>query len=267
MIAGQPEEMTMQLFDLSGKVALVTGSSRGIGRAIASRMAEHGAKVVVSSRKREPCEDTAAEINRRYGNGGEIAAPIPANVNDKSQLQSLVEGTRARFGRIDILVCNAAINPHFGPALSVSDEAFDKIMGANVHSNLWLCQMVLPEMAERKDGVVIILSSIAGLKGTPMIGTYGISKAADIQLMRNIAVEHGPDNIRANCIAPGVVKTDFARALWENPAAEQHLSGQTPLRRLGLPDDIAGAAVFLASPAGAWMTGQTLVIDGGSTVA
>jgi NAD(P)-dependent dehydrogenase (short-subunit alcohol dehydrogenase family) len=267
MIASQAREMTMQLFDLSGKVALVTGSSRGIGQAIVSRMAEHGAKVVVSSRKAEPCEKTAAEINRRYGNGGEIAASIPANINDKTQLQALVDGTRARFGRVDILVCNAAINPHFGPAMSVSDEAFDKIISANVRSSLWLCQMVLPEMVERKDGVVIILSSIAGLKGTPMIGTYGVSRAADMQLARNIAIEYGPDNIRANCIAPGVVKTDFARALWENPAAEEHLKAQTPLRRLGQPDDIAGAAVFLASPAGAWMTGQTLVIDGGTTVA
>jgi len=257
----------MQLFDLSGKVALVTGSSRGIGQAIVTRMAEHGAKVVVSSRKAEPCENIAAAINMRYGKGGEIAASIPANINDKTQLQALVDGTCARFGRIDILVCNAAINPHFGSALSVSDEAFDKIMSANVRSTLWLCQMVLPEMSGRKDGVVIILSSIAGLKGMPVIGTYGLSKAADMQLARNIAIEYGPDNIRANCIAPGVVKTDFARALWDAPAGEQHLKEQTPLRRLGQPDDIAGAAVFLASPAGAWMTGQTLVIDGGTTVA
>jgi NAD(P)-dependent dehydrogenase (short-subunit alcohol dehydrogenase family) len=255
----------MQLFDLSGKVALVTGSSRGIGQAIATRMAEHGAKVVISSRKAEACEKAATTINNAFD--GDRAAAIAANINDKTQLQGLVDGTRARFGRIDILVCNAAINPHFGPALSVSDEAFDKIMGANVRATLWLCQMVLPEMVTRKDGVVIVLSSIAGLKGTPMIGTYGISKAADMQLVRNLAVEYGPHNIRANCLAPGVVKTDFARALWENPAAEQHLSSQTPLRRLGMPDDIAGAAVFLASPAGAWMTGQTLVIDGGSTIA
>ena len=257
----------MQLFDLSGKVALVTGSTRGIGEAIADRMAEHGAKVVVSSRKADACEKVSSTLNSRYGRGGEIAAPIPANINDKSQLQALVDGARAKFGRIDVLVCNAAINPYFGPGMAISDEAFDKIMGANIRSSHWLCQMVLPEMAARRDGVIIVVSSIAGLKGTPLIGAYGISKAADMQLVRNIAVEYGPDNIRANCIAPGLVKTDFARALWENPDIEKQSAFGNPLRRLGVPDDIAGAAVFLASRAGSWMTGQSLVIDGGTTIA
>lgn len=256
----------MQLFDLSGKVALVTGSSRGIGQAIVTRMAEHGAKVVVSSRKAEPCEKTAAALNMRYGKGGEIAAPIPANINDKTQLQALVDGTRARFGRIDILVCNAAVNPHFGPAMSISDEAFDKTMAGNIKANHWLCQMVLPEMRARKDGAIILIASIAGLKGSAVLGAYGISKAAEMQLARNLALEYGPDNIRINCLAPGVVKTEFAKALWENPAIAESVLARTPLGRLGDPDDIAGAAVFLASPAGAWMTGQTLVIDGGNTV-
>jgi NAD(P)-dependent dehydrogenase (short-subunit alcohol dehydrogenase family) len=257
----------MHLFDLSGKVALVTGSTRGIGEAIVTRMAEHGAKVAVSSRKADACEKVAAAINATYGRGAEIAVAIPANINDKAQLRALVDGTRAKFGRIDILVCNAAINPYFGPGMAIPDEAFDKIMTANVRSNHWLCQMVLPEMAERKDGAIIIVSSIAGLKGTPLIGAYGISKAADAQLARNIAVEYGPDNIRANCIAPGLVKTDFARALWENPDIEKQSAFGNPLRRLGVPDDIAGAAVFLASKAGAWTTGQVLVIDGGTTIA
>ncbi|MDE2493734.1 MAG: SDR family oxidoreductase [Alphaproteobacteria bacterium] len=257
----------MHLFDLSGKVALVTGSSRGIGEAIVRRMAEHRARVVVSSRKADACERVAADINGKYGTEDETAAAIPCNINDKAQLRALVDATHAKFGKIDVLVCNAAINPYFGPGMEIPDEAFDKIMGANVRSNHWLCQMVLPEMAARKDGVVIIVSSIAGLRGTPLIGAYGISKAADFQLARNIAVEYGPDNVRANCIAPGLVKTDFARALWETPEVEKQMASGNPLRRLGEPDDIAGAAVFLASRAGAWMTGQALVIDGGTTIA
>ncbi|MDE2133727.1 MAG: SDR family oxidoreductase [Alphaproteobacteria bacterium] len=257
----------MHLFDLSGKVALVTGSSKGIGEAIVRRLAEHGARVVVSSRKAEACEKVAADLNGKYGGGKQIALSAPCNINDKAQLQALVEAARGKFGKIDVLVCNAALNPYFGPGMAIPDEAFDKIMGANVRSNHWLCQMVLPEMAQRKDGVIVIVSSIAGLKGTPMIGAYGISKAADMQLARNIAVEYGVHNIRANCIAPGLVKTDFARALWDTPEAEKRSSFGNPLRRLGVPDDIAGAAVFLASRAGAWITGQTIVIDGGATIA
>jgi NAD(P)-dependent dehydrogenase (short-subunit alcohol dehydrogenase family) len=255
----------MNLFDLSGKTALVTGSTKGIGEAIVHRMAEHGANVVVSSRKADACEKVASDINKARGK--EVAVPIPCNINYKEQLQALVDATRKRFGKIDVLVCNAALNPYFGPGMAISDDAFDKIMGANVRSNHWLCQMVLPEMVERKDGAVIIVSSIGGLKGSPMIGAYCISKAADFQLARNIAVEYGQHNIRANCIAPGLVKTDFARALWETPEAEKRSSFNNPLRRLGEPDDIAGAAVFLASRAGSWMTGQAIVIDGGTTIA
>ena len=257
----------MQLFDLSGKVALVTGSTKGIGKAIVQRLAEHGARVVVSSRKRDACERVAAEINAAYGKGGTVAAPIPCNINHKEELQALVDTTREVFGRIDVLVCNAALNPYFGPGMEIPDEAFDKIMGANVRSNHWLCQMVLPQMVQRKDGAIIIVSSIGGLKGSAAIGAYCISKAADFQLARNIAVEYGPHNIRANCIAPGLVKTDFARALWDTPEAEKRSSFANPLRRLGEPNDIAGAAVFLASRAGSWMTGQTIVIDGGTTIA
>ena len=255
----------MQLFDLSSKVALVTGSTKGIGEAIVHRLAEHGAKVVVSSRKSDACEKVAAEIDGKYGKG--VAAPIPCNISYKEQLRALVDATHKTFGKIDVLVCNAALNPYFGPGMGIPDEAFDKIMGTNVRSNHWLCQMVLPEMVERKDGAIVIVSSIAGIKGNPVIGAYGISKAADFQLARNIAVEYGPYNIRANCIAPGLVKTDFARALWESPEMEQRLAFANPLHRLGEPDDIAGAAVFLASRAGSWMTGQAIVIDGGTTIA
>jgi NAD(P)-dependent dehydrogenase (short-subunit alcohol dehydrogenase family) len=254
----------MNLFDLNGKVALVTGSTKGIGEAIVHRLAEHGAKVVVSSRKADACDKVAADINKAQGK--EVAVPIPCNINYKEQLQQLVAGTRQKWGKIDILICNAALNPYFGPQMEIPDEAFDKIMGANVRSNHWLCQLVLPEMRERKDGSIIIVSSVGGLRGSPVLGAYCISKAADFQLARNIAVEYGPENIRANCIAPGLIKTDFAKALWDNPDILKRSTSGAPLRRIGDPDEIAGAAVFLASKAGAFMTGQAIVIDGGATI-
>ena len=251
------------LFDLTGKVALITGSSKGIGRAIAERMAEHGARVVVSSRKADACEAVAAGIRAK---GGE-AIVLPANIGHKAQLQGLVDATVAHWGGIDVLVCNAAVNPYFGPSIDCPDDAFDRVMGTNVRSNFWLCNMVLPQMAARGGGSVIVISSIAGLRGTPTLGVYGISKAADTALTRNLAVEWGGRNIRANCIAPGLVRTDFARALWENPAVLAKRVKDSPLPRIGEPDEIAGAAVFLASPAGSFTTGQVFVIDGGVTIA
>ena len=250
------------LFDLTGKVAVITGSSKGIGKAIAERMAQHGAKVTISSRKAGPCDEVAAEINAKYPDS---AISLPANISSKDDLQRLVDETRAKWGRIDIVVCNAATNPYFGPMSGISDDAFRKILDNNIISNHWLIQMVAPEMKERKDGAVIIVSSVGGLRGSTGIGAYNISKAADFQLARNLAVELGPHNIRVNCIAPGLVKTDFAKALWDTPEAEKRSSANNPLRRLGEPDDIAGGAVFLASKAGAWLTGQGIVIDGGST--
>jgi NAD(P)-dependent dehydrogenase (short-subunit alcohol dehydrogenase family) len=253
----------VELFDLSGKVAVVTGSSKGIGRAIAERLAEHGANVVISSRKAGPCEEVAAALNARRA-GSAIA--VPANISSKDDLQRLMDETRAAFGKIDILVCNAASNPYYGPMSGISDEAFRKILDNNIISNHWMVQMVTPEMKARRDGVIIIVSSVGGLRGNAVIGAYNISKAADFQLARNLAHELSPDNIRINCIAPGLVKTDFARALWDTPEAEKRSSSGTPLRRLGEPDDIAGAAVFLASRAGAWMTGQAVVVDGGATI-
>jgi NAD(P)-dependent dehydrogenase (short-subunit alcohol dehydrogenase family) len=252
----------VDLFDLTGKVAIVTGSTKGIGKAIAERLAEHGAKVAISSRKANACEAVAAAINKKHP-GATIA--VAANISSKEDLRRLVDETRGAFGKIDILVCNAASNPYYGPMSGLPDEAFRKILDNNIVSNHWLIQMVAPEMAERRDGAVIIVSSIGGLRGSGVLGAYAISKAADMQLARNLAQELSPQNIRVNCIAPGLVKTDFARALWDTPEAEERSSARTPLRRLGEPDDIAGAAVFLASRAGAWTTGQTLVIDGGDT--
>jgi NAD(P)-dependent dehydrogenase (short-subunit alcohol dehydrogenase family) len=251
----------MSLFDLTGKVAVVTGSTKGIGLAIAQRMAEHGAKVVISSRKADVCEAVAAGIREK---GGEAIA-IPCHVAHKEQLQALVDGAIAQWGGIDVLVGNAGVNPYFGPAAGMPDEAYERIMGANVRSNFWLCNMVAPHMAGRGGGAIIIISSIGGLRGSGKLGVYGISKAADMQLVRNVAVEWGPKNVRANCIAPGLVRTDFARALWEDPVNYRKRTRDTPLQRIGEPDEIAGAAVFLASAAGNFTTGQTIVIDGGTT--
>jgi len=255
----------MTLFDLTGKVALVTGSTKGIGKAIAERLAEHGARVVVSSRKADACGQVAAGINA--ARGAQVAVPIACNINYKDQLQALVDETRARLGSIDVLVCNAAINPAFGSMSKIGDDAFDKILGANIRSNHWLAQMVLPEMIAKRDGAIIIVSSIGGYRGSPTIGTYCISKAADLQLARNLAIENGPHNIRVNCIAPGLVKTDFARALWEDEANLKRRTATTPLRRIGEPDEIAGAVAYLASDASSFMTGQIIVIDGGVTTA
>jgi NAD(P)-dependent dehydrogenase (short-subunit alcohol dehydrogenase family) len=255
--------MTNSLFDLNGKVAVITGSTRGIGRAIAEAMARAGAKVVISSRKADKCTEVAEAIK----NEGWEATPIACNIGKREDLERLVAETKQCYGRIDSLVCNAAVNPYFGPMAQAPDEAFTKIIDSNVRSNLWLCNLVIPEMAERRDGTVIIVSSIGGLKGSSMLGLYCISKAADMQLARNLAVEWGPSNVRVNCIAPGLVRTDFARALWEDPKTLARSEAACPLGRIGEPDEIAGMAVLLASRAGNWITGQTFVIDGGATIA
>jgi NAD(P)-dependent dehydrogenase (short-subunit alcohol dehydrogenase family) len=249
-------------FDLTDKVAIVTGSSRGIGRSIAVTLARLGARVVVSSRKAEACEPVADEIRQAGG----TARVIACNISRKAEVEALVAGTVEAFGRVDILVCNAAINPVYGPLGQLSDEAFDKIMGANVKSNLWLCNLVIPGMAERGGGAIVIVSSIAGIRGTPVIGGYGISKAADFALARNLAVEWGHRNIRVNCVAPGLVQTDFAKALWEDPETLDRRNATTPLRRIGQPDEIGGVVAFLAGPAASFITGQVVVADGGVTI-
>ena len=253
----------MSLFSLEGKVALITGSTKGIGKAIAHRMAEQGAKVVISSRNQDACEEVAAELR---GQGLE-AIGVACNINYQEQLENLAKTARSEFGTVDILVCNAALNPFFGPSQEIPDEAFDKVMHANIGSVHRLCKLVIPGMAEVGGGAVIIVSSIGGLKGTDALGAYSISKAADMQIARNLAVEWGPKNVRVNCIAPGLVRTDFARALWENPEIYEATVSKYPLRRIGEPDEIAGAAVLLASDAGSFTTGQTIVIDGGGTIA
>jgi len=252
----------MDLFDLTGQVAIVTGSTKGIGRAIAAALARAGARVVISSRREENCERVASQLS---GEGLDVI-PIPCHIGKRDHLERLVSECEHRLGPVDCLVCNAAVNPYFGPLSEVSDEVFSKTIDSNVRSNLWLCNLVIPGMAERKGGSVIFVASIVALQGSVGLAMYGISKAAAIQMVKNLAVQWGPDNVRVNSIVPGLVRTDFSKKLWETPAVLKSAESSYPLRRIGEPEDIGGAAVFLASRAGNWITGQTVVIDGGATI-
>jgi NAD(P)-dependent dehydrogenase (short-subunit alcohol dehydrogenase family) len=252
----------MNLFDLSGKVAIVTGSSRGIGRAIAETLAEAGARVAISARNQGPCEETAAAIRAK---GGEAIA-VTARISDKAQLENLVAKTNEQWGAVDILVCNAAINPHYGSIADMTDQVFERMMTNNVLSNLWLSNLVVPDMKAKREGSIIFISSIGALKSSTVIAMYGVTKAADIALCHSLAAEWGPAGVRVNCIAPGLVETAFARALYEDPERRARREAETPLRRLGQPEDIAGAALLLASKAGAFITGQTIVVDGGMMI-
>lgn len=251
----------MNPFDLTGKVAIVTGSSKGIGRAIAEGLAAQGAKVVISSRKIEPCQQVAKAIVA----GGGKAIPIAFHVGHKEDISRLIEETHKQFGPVDILVCNAAANPYYGPLLDMPDEAYHKTMDTNVLSPMWLINAVLPDMKAKKDGAIILVSSVGSLKGSAALGAYAMSKAALNALARNLAIELGPHGIRVNALLPGLVKTDFARTLWSTPEGQARIKA-FPLGRVGEPQDIAPAAVYLASPGARWTTGQIIVVDGGATV-
>ncbi len=257
--------MSVELFDLTGRVALLTGASKGMGKAMAEGLAEHGARVMLSSRKMDQCEAAAAEINERCGT--ERAFAFACNAGYKDQLQALVDETHAKLGPIDILVGNAGVNPFHGPMSEISDEAYDKIMSTNVKANHWLAQMVIPDMLEKGCGSIMMTSSVGALNPSLMLGTYNISKIALIALVRNLAAELGPSGIRVNAICPGLIRTDFAQALWDNPEAEQRANEQIPMRRLGESDDLKGLTVFLASDSSSYITGQALIVDGGTNMA
>ena len=250
------------IFDLTGKVALLTGASKGMGLAMAEGLAEHGARVVVSSRKHDQCEAACEQINAKCGT--EAAVPVACNIGYKEQLEELVAQTRERLGPIDILVANAGVNPYYGPMSEIPDSAFDKIMNSNVRSNHWLAQMVAADMVAAGGGSMMITASTGAFTPSLTLGTYAISKLADIALVRNLALEYGPSGVRVNAICPGLIKTDFARALWDNENAKRNAETNTPLRRLGEADDLKGIAVFLASPASSYITGQAIAVCGGT---
>lgn len=250
------------LFDLSGRSALVTGATRGIGRAIALALAAHGARVAVSGRTAAACDAVVREIAAAGGEA--IGAPLDLERID--DLAPAVEGVNRAFGRIDVLVANAAAVTHVGPMRRVTGEAFDRMFAANVKSYVWLANLVLPGMVERRDGAIVVVGSISGIVGERALGVYGLAKAAEMQLVRNIAVEYGKHNVRANAIAPGLVRTDMTKPLWSDARTLERITAAYPLRRIAEPEDIAGVAVFLASPAAAFMTGQTLVVDGGGLI-
>ena len=253
----------MSLFNLKNKSFLITGSSKGIGKSIAFHAADHGAQVIISSRKIDACKETANEINQHCG--AEVAFPIQANIAHEEELNNLVDQTNKLLGKIDVLICNAATNPFMGSMADIPSDAFDKVMNNNIKANHILTNLVTPQMIERKDGVIIIISSVGGTIGSNLIGTYNISKAADIQMVKNIAVEYGHHNIRANTVAPGLIRTDFARGLWENPVIHEQYTKTHPMRRIGEPEEVAGAVIMLASNAGKYINGQTIIVDGGAT--
>ena len=253
----------MSLFNLKNKSFLITGSSKGIGKSIAFHAADHGAQVIISSRKIDACKETANEINEHCG--AEVAFPIQANIAHEEELNDLVAQTNKLLGKIDVLICNAATNPFMGSMADIPSDAFDKVMNNNIKANHILTNLVTPQMINRKDGVIIIISSVGGTIGSNLIGTYNISKAADIQMVKNIAVEYGHHNIRANTVAPGLIRTDFARGLWENPVIHEQYTKTHPMRRIGEPDEVAGAVIMLASDAGKYINGQTIIVDGGAT--
>ncbi|MDA9782453.1 glucose 1-dehydrogenase [Gammaproteobacteria bacterium] len=253
----------MSLFNLKNKSFLITGSSKGIGKSIAFHAADHGAQVIISSRKIDACNETANEINEHCG--AEVAFPIQANIAHEEELNNLVDQTNKLLGKIDVLICNAATNPFMGSMADIPSDAFDKVMNNNIKANHILTNLVTPQMIDRKDGVIIIISSVGGTIGSNLIGTYNISKAADIQMVKNIAVEYGHHNIRANTVAPGLIRTDFARGLWENPVIHEQYTKTHPMRRIGEPDEVAGAVIMLASDAGKYINGQTIIVDGGAT--
>lgn len=247
------------LFNLAGKVAVVTGGSRGIGSAIAHGLASCGAKVVVSSRKLDGVEPVAQAIRLA---GGEAIA-VPAHIGSPEDCQKLVDAAVAKFGTVDILINNAAANPAYGPLLETDDAIFDKIFSVNLRGPLVLSKRVQPLMAKAGGGAILNISSIGGLRPEPGLGLYSISKAALLSLTKVLAAEWGPQGIRVNALCPGLVRTKFSAALWQDEKVLARFTKQLPLGRIAEPEEMVGVALFLVSPAGSYATGSTFVCDGG----
>lgn len=253
----------MSLFDLSGKVAVVTGATKGIGRGIAQQLAAHGAKVIISSRNQGSCEAVAGELNAQYGGGAVIAHGIACNLNEIEDIERLARRSIEVFGGVDILVCNAAVLPFIGPSADTPRDLFDRILSSNTHHNFRLCQALRASIAQRRGGSIILIGSIAGHSASPLTMAYSIAKAGVAHMARCLADEMAPERIRVNCIAPGFVHSFSSQPIVDNAAAVAAISESTPLGRIGEPEDIAGAVVYLASAAGSYVTGSTLLVDGG----
>ena len=252
----------MSEFSLEGKVAVVTGASRGIGRAVALRLAGANAKVVVSSRKLENVQAVADEIEAK---GGEALA-LKAHVGRLDDVAALVARTVEAFGRLDIAVNNAATNPHFGPLLTADEGQWSKILDTNLTGAFRVCKAVVPQMEKQGGGKIINLASVAGLRPSPGMGVYSVSKAGLIMLTQALALELGQANIQVNAVAPGVIKTRFSQVLWSTPQIAEPMLGKLPLGRFGEPEDVAGLALYLASPASDYVTGGVFIVDGGMNV-
>lgn len=253
----------MTLFDLTGRNAIVTGATKGIGRGVVERLAEHGARVVVSSRDQQACDAVAAELNERYGGGSEIACGIACDIDSLSDIEKLAKAGAERWGGIDILVANAAILPYMGRSVDTPPELFDRILTSNQHHNFRLCQAVRGSMAQRGGGSIVLIGSASGHQAAPTTMAYSVAKAGVAHLARCLADEFAPDNIRVNCVAPGLVRSFSSKPLWEDEAVLDGVTRDIPLKRIGEPDDVAGAVVFLVSAAGSYVSGATIPVDGG----
>ncbi|MBV1900635.1 MAG: glucose 1-dehydrogenase [Kordiimonadaceae bacterium] len=254
----------MTIFSLEGRTAVVTGSSRGIGFSIAQRLAEHGANVVISSRREEACINAVQKINDVVGRNAAVA--IRADIGNRDDVFQLMGKSKEALGDISIVVCNAASSPHFGPFSEIEDDQFRKTLENNILANHWLVQAALPHMDEAKSGSIILISSISALKAYDSMGAYSVSKAAELQLTRSYAQELAPRNIRVNAICPGVIETDFSKGPLSVPKIRKQYEDDTLLNRIGRPDELSGAAVFFASEASSYVTGQYLAVDGGAII-
>jgi len=251
------------LFDLAGKIAVVTGATKGIGRGIARELAAKGAKVIVSSRKPDECAAYAAELNREFGQGEEIARGLAFDLDDLSGVDPFSKVAIAAWGGVDILICNAAVMPFIGPSVATPPALFDRLLVTNVHHNFRLCQAVRPSMAARGGGSIVLIGSVTGQTPSPLTLAYGLSKAAIAHMARSLAHEFVGDKIRVNCVAPGTTHSYTTDATYADPAVMQTAIDAIPLQRMGEPEDIAGAVIFLCSRAGSYMTGAVLPMDGG----
>jgi NAD(P)-dependent dehydrogenase (short-subunit alcohol dehydrogenase family) len=255
----------MSLFDLTGKVALVTGGTKGIGLGVVQQLAAHGAKVVISSRDQGLCETVAEEINRQYGQGAVVAKGVACDIDKLEDIERLAKAGVAAFGGLDILVCNAAVLPFIGPSAKTPPELFDRILTSNIHHNFRLCQAVRADMVKRGGGSIVLIGSVAGHTAAPETMAYSVAKAGLAHMARCLADEFVGDNIRVNCVSPGLIRSFSSKPLWENGAVLDAFTQSIPLRRIGEPEDIAGAVIFLSSQAGSYVTGSAIIVDGGRT--